>query len=37
LQEFANDDFLEDFRKWYTTEDWNWLIKNLEKDKKEEN
>jgi hypothetical protein len=26
LQEFASDDFLQDFKKWYTPEDWNWLM-----------
>ncbi len=29
LREFAADDFLQDFKKWYTTEDWTWLIENL--------
>ncbi len=29
LREFAGDDFLQDFKKWYTTEDWTWLIDNL--------
>ncbi len=29
LREFANDDFLQDFKKWYTEEDWQWLIKEL--------
>jgi hypothetical protein len=29
LQEFAADEFLQDFRKWYTEEDWNWLMKEL--------
>ena len=29
LREFTNDDFLEDFKKWYTTEDWEWLKANL--------
>jgi hypothetical protein len=29
LREFAADDFLQDFKKWYTTEDWMWLIENL--------
>jgi hypothetical protein len=29
LREFAEDDFLQDFKKWYTTEDWQWLIKEL--------
>lgn len=31
LWEFAGDDFLEDFKKWYTHEDWTWLMKELEK------
>jgi len=31
LREFAGDDFLDDFKKWYTTEDWEWLKKELEK------
>jgi hypothetical protein len=31
LREFAADDFLQDFKKWYTPEDWSWLIKQLEK------
>jgi hypothetical protein len=31
LGEFANDDFLQDFKKWYTSKDWNWLIKQLKK------
>ena len=30
LREFAGDDFLEDFKKWYTEEDWIWLRMNLE-------
>ena len=30
LREFSGDDFLEDFKKWYTTEDWDYLIKKLE-------
>lgn len=30
LREFAGDDFLQDFKKWYTEEDWMWLTKELE-------
>ena len=30
LREFVGDEFLVDFKKWYTEEDWNWLIKELE-------
>jgi hypothetical protein len=30
LQEFAADDFLQDFRKWYTSEDWTWMMNKLE-------
>jgi hypothetical protein len=29
LREFGDDDFLEDFKKWYTEEDWKWLTENL--------
>lgn len=29
LREFAEADFLSDFEKWYTAEDWQWLIENL--------
>lgn len=29
LREFATDDFLPDFEKWYTAADWKWLMKNL--------
>lgn len=29
LQEFAEDELLEDFKKWYTTEDWAWLTEQL--------
>jgi hypothetical protein len=29
LREFAGDDFLQDFKKWYRTEDWTWLMKQL--------
>jgi hypothetical protein len=29
LREFAADDFLGDFKKWYTTDDWTWLMNNL--------
>lgn len=36
LQEFANDDFLQDFKKWYTPDDWEWLMKELEKDSEKE-
>ena len=31
LREFAGDEFLQDFRKWYTESDWNWLMLELEK------
>lgn len=30
LREFATDDFLQDFQKWYTPEDWKWLTAELE-------
>lgn len=30
LREFAGDDFLDDFKKWYMPEDWTWLMKKLE-------
>ena len=30
LREFADDEFLQDFKKWYTPEDWKWLLENLE-------
>ena len=36
LREFAEDDFLEDFKKWYTPEDWSWLIAEMKKAKKNE-
>ncbi len=29
LAEFAADEFLQDFKKWYTSEDWEWIIKQL--------
>lgn len=29
LREFAADDFLQDFKKWYTPEDWDWITKQL--------
>ncbi len=29
LQEFAEDDFLDDFKKWYIEADWQWLTQNL--------
>jgi hypothetical protein len=32
LREFAGDEFLQDFEKWYTEEDWNWLMQQLEKE-----
>lgn len=32
LREFANDDFLQDFKKWYMPEDWIWLEERLESD-----
>ncbi len=31
LREFAADDFLQDFKKWYMPDDWTWLMKQLEK------
>lgn len=31
LREFADDEFLQDFRKWYTPEDWEYLIEALKK------
>lgn len=30
LKEFADSAFFIDFKQWYTEEDWNWLIKELE-------
>jgi hypothetical protein len=30
LREFASDEFLQDFKKWYTEEDWKWLTESLE-------
>ena len=30
LREFAADDFLPEFKKWYTAEDWEWIMKKLE-------
>jgi hypothetical protein len=32
LREWAGDDLLQDFKKWYTPEDWTWLTKELEVD-----
>jgi len=32
LREFAGDDFLQDFKKWYMSEDWMWLEKKLKSD-----
>ena len=29
LQEFANEEFLTDFKKWYIEEDWNWMMTEL--------
>lgn len=29
LREFAGEDFLADFKKWYLQEDWEWLMKSL--------
>lgn len=29
LREFAGDEFLQDFKKWYTEDDWAWLTKEL--------
>lgn len=29
LREFANDEFLQDFKKWYVKEDWKWMMKEL--------
>jgi hypothetical protein len=29
LRDFAEDDFLQDFKKWYTSDDWNWLMQKL--------
>jgi hypothetical protein len=29
LREFSGESFLEDFKKWYTPEDWQWLTENL--------
>lgn len=31
LREFAGEDFLQDFKKWYTPEDWTWLTEQLKK------
>lgn len=31
LREFAGDDLLQNFEKWYTEEDWTWLMSKLEK------
>jgi hypothetical protein len=35
LKEFAGDEFLEDFKKWYTPQDWMWLMTQLEKQQKQ--
>ena len=31
LKEFAGDEFLQDFQKWYTAEDWKWITEQLNK------
>ncbi len=31
LRDFADEDFLEDFKKWYTAADWKWLTAELSK------
>lgn len=31
LREFADDEFLQDFKKWYTSEDWEYFIEALKK------
>lgn len=33
LQDFAGEEFLQDFEKWYTAEDWSWLMAELDKTK----
>lgn len=33
LRDFAGEDFLEDFKKWYTAADWKWLTAELDKTK----
>lgn len=35
LREFTGDNFLQDFKKWYTEEDWTWLTKELETEQRE--
>ncbi|MCA1625615.1 MAG: hypothetical protein LC768_17160 [Acidobacteria bacterium] len=37
LRDFAEDEFLQDFKKWYTPGDWDWLIQELktEEEKRE--
>lgn len=30
LREFAGEPLIQDFKKWYTEEDWNWLTEKLE-------
>ncbi len=34
LRDFAGDEFLEDFKKWYTEEDWSWLMNELDRMKR---
>lgn len=31
LRDFAGDEFLQNFKKWYTADDWNWLMQEIEK------
>jgi hypothetical protein len=31
LKDFAGDEFLQNFKKWYTADDWNWLMQEIEK------
>ena len=31
LKDFAGDDFLQDFEKWYTPADWKWLMRQIKK------
>jgi len=37
LQDFADDSFIEDFKKWYVKDDWDWLINEIEKTKPTQN
>jgi hypothetical protein len=29
IREFTGEEFLDDFKKWYTADDWKWLMKEL--------